>query len=71
MTAPAKLGCRVLDKDGDDCTPAAYRDDGMAEWMALGRASYMAIEHPQWAPYTVIRVTTVTLHTIHATREGM
>ena len=60
------LGCRVLDKDGEQWATLDFREEGYTEAQALERAEYMATNHPKWGPYTVVRVTTETLHTIHA-----
>lgn len=69
MTAPInRLGCRVLDKDGEDET---LNDYGTAEWRALERAEYLAGCLPTWGPFRVVDADGVTLHTIHAALEGM
>ena len=58
-----RLGCRVLDKDGDDETEIAY-GDGYAEWRAINRARTLAEHFPSLAPLTVTDADGVTLHTI-------
>lgn len=65
-----RLGCRVLDKDGDDETPRGYFTDGMPEYRAIARAVYLIDRLPEWGPYRVTDDCGVTLHTILAARVG-
>ena len=69
MTAPAKLGCRVLDKDGDDETPRFW-EEGLPEWRALRLAQQLALMLPDYAPFRVVDADGVTLHTIHASEAS-
>ena len=63
---PDRLGCRVLDKDGNEETPYAWDADGMPEHKALAWAQHLAGVLPDYAPYTVVDADGATLHTIHA-----
>ena len=65
-----RLGCRVLDKDGDDETPREYDDTGYAEWKAVEVAHWLALSCPEYAPFTVTDADGVTLHTIPAPSEA-
>ena len=69
MTAPeSRLGCRVLDKDGDDWNALAFSDTGYAEWRAVERARRLANHLIDLTPFTIVDADGVTLHTIHAAR---
>ena len=65
-----RLGCRMLDKDGDDETPNYCDTGGIPEWMAVELANHVATVLPDYAPYSVVDADGVTLHTIPAPSEA-